>query len=132
MRQESTGLPSSKTAQAPHSPSSQPCFVPVWPRSSRRTSSKVLYGANETSVSSPFSVNRICAVFCDSMGSVVTFNHLAKVSPDRCALFFVLRNRPADSAMPFPLKGKPLQIIWFGQQTSDQIIRKSLRDLRRR
>jgi hypothetical protein len=28
-RQESTGLPFRRTAQAPHSPSSQPCFVPV-------------------------------------------------------------------------------------------------------
>jgi len=28
-------------------------------------------------------MNRICAVFCDSMGNVVKFNHLAEVLPDR-------------------------------------------------
>jgi hypothetical protein len=31
-------------------------------------------------------VNRICAVFCDSMGNVVKFNHLAEVLPDRCEI----------------------------------------------
>ena len=41
-RHESTALPSSRTAQAPHSPNSQPCFVPVCPMSSRKTSSSVL------------------------------------------------------------------------------------------
>src|SRR5207249_12283009 len=29
-------------------------------------------------LSSPFSMNRICEVFCDSMGSMVTFNHPRK------------------------------------------------------
>jgi len=28
-------------------------------------------------------MNRICAVFCDSMGNVVKFNHLAEVLPAR-------------------------------------------------
>ena len=38
-RQASTTWPSRSTEQAPHSPSPQPSFVPVSPRSSRRTSS---------------------------------------------------------------------------------------------
>src|SRR3954447_11788309 len=59
-RHDSTGSPSSSTVQAPHSPSSQPCLVPVRPRSSRRTSSKVLYGAKETGVSSPLRLHCRC------------------------------------------------------------------------
>src|SRR5947208_11726377 len=58
-RQESTGVPSSSTVQVPHSPSSQPCFVPVKPRSSRNTSSSVLCGAKATSTCSPFSSKAI-------------------------------------------------------------------------
>jgi hypothetical protein len=45
-----------------------------------------LYGAKETSVSSSFSVKRICEVFCDSMGSVVMVNHFAKEVLDCCVL----------------------------------------------
>src|SRR5688572_32921430 len=56
VRQERCGSPSTSTAQAPHSPSSQPCLVPVRPSSSRSTSSSVLYGANETSAGSPFTL----------------------------------------------------------------------------
>src|SRR5881409_884197 len=56
-KQDSTGMPSTSTVQVPHSPSSQPCFVPVRPRSSRRTSSSVLWGAKATSTYSPFSSN---------------------------------------------------------------------------
>src|SRR6185503_10545288 len=63
VRQERRGSPSTSTAQAPHSPSSQPCLVPVRPRSSRSTSSSVLYGANETSSVSPLTVSPRCA-FC--------------------------------------------------------------------
>ena len=48
VRHDSTGSPSMSTAQAPHSPSSQPCLVPVRLRSSRITSSSVLYGAKAT------------------------------------------------------------------------------------
>src|SRR3989338_7893663 len=59
-RQESTGIPSTSTVQVPHSPSSQPCLVPVRPRSSRRTSRSVLWGAKETWVSSPFRRNVTC------------------------------------------------------------------------
>src|SRR6185503_15081772 len=60
IRQESTERPSTSTAHVPHSPSSQPCFVPVRLRSSRRTSSSVLCGAKATSTCSPLSVNPIC------------------------------------------------------------------------
>ena len=41
-RHESCGSPSTSTVQAPHSPSSQPCLVPVSCRSSRSSSSSVL------------------------------------------------------------------------------------------
>src|SRR2546428_8037704 len=61
-RQDSTGAPSTSTVQVPHSPSSQPCFVPVSPRSSRRTPSSVLWGANATSTGSPFSSSAIFAL----------------------------------------------------------------------
>ena len=37
--QASRGWPSTSTVQAPHSPPSQPCLVPVRPSSSRSTSS---------------------------------------------------------------------------------------------
>ena len=46
-------VPLTSTAQVPHSPNSQPCLVPVSPKSSWRTSSKVLCGAKRTSVGSP-------------------------------------------------------------------------------
>src|ERR1700676_2901394 len=61
VRQESCGMPSTNTVQHPHSPSSQPCLVPVSPRSSRTTSKSVLWGANETSIGSLFTVRRIWA-----------------------------------------------------------------------
>src|SRR5215475_13217585 len=60
-RHESTGRPSTNTAQHPHSPNSQPCFVPVSPRSSRSTSRSVLCGANATSTCSPLTRNNRCA-----------------------------------------------------------------------
>src|ERR1044071_6729105 len=66
MRHDNTERPPTSTAQVPHSPSSQPCFVPVKFRSSRSTSSRVLCGAKATSVSSPLRVKRMCA-FCLSV-----------------------------------------------------------------
>src|SRR5688572_8249661 len=63
-RQESCGSPSRRTAQAPHSPSSQPCLVPVRPKSSRSTSSSVLYGANVASRVSPFTLSASCWLRC--------------------------------------------------------------------
>src|SRR6201988_5423271 len=56
IRQERIERPSTRSAQVPHSPSSQPCLVPVRFRSSRKTSSSVLCGAKATSVCSPLSV----------------------------------------------------------------------------
>src|SRR2546427_11400223 len=61
-KQDSTGMPSTSTVQVPHSPSSQPCFVPVRPRSSRSTSSRVLCGAEPSSAGSPFSLSAIFAL----------------------------------------------------------------------
>src|SRR5712691_3483049 len=52
-RQDRNGVPSTSTPQVEHSPSSHPCLVPVSPRSSRRTSSSVLYGGTMTAMSSP-------------------------------------------------------------------------------
>src|SRR5687768_7519046 len=60
IRHERIERPSTSTAHVPHSPSSQPCFVPVRLRSSRRTSSSVLCGAKATSTYSPLRVNPIC------------------------------------------------------------------------
>src|SRR6185503_8344882 len=55
-RHESTGVPSTSTVHVPHSPSSQPCLVPVSPRSSRRTSRRVLWTGTRTSWASPLTV----------------------------------------------------------------------------
>src|ERR687890_209352 len=60
IRQERIERPSTSTAQVPHSPSSQPCLVPVRFRSSRKTSSSVLCGAKATSVCSPLSLKLMC------------------------------------------------------------------------
>src|SRR3989442_345976 len=60
-RHDSTGWSSSRTAHAPHSPSSQPCFVPHRFRSSRSTSRSVLYGAKAISVASRLTVSVMCA-----------------------------------------------------------------------
>src|SRR6185436_2809439 len=60
IRHERIERPSTSTAHVPHSPSSQPCFVPVRFRSSRKTSSSVGCGAKATSVCSPLSVKRMC------------------------------------------------------------------------
>ena len=43
---ESTGSPSTSTVQAPHSPSSQPFFVPVRPRSYLITSAREWLGVD--------------------------------------------------------------------------------------
>src|SRR5215475_8159271 len=56
-RHESMRRPSTSTAQHPHSPNSQPCFVPVSLRSSR----SVLCGENATSTCSPLTRNTMCA-----------------------------------------------------------------------
>src|SRR6185436_2869060 len=60
IRHDRIERPSTSTAHVPHSPSSQPCFVPVRFKSSRKTSSSVLCGAKATSVCSPLSVKSMC------------------------------------------------------------------------
>src|SRR5215208_3342906 len=60
IRHERIERPSTRIAQVPHSPSSQPCLVPVRFRSSRKTSSSVLCGAKATSVCSPLRVKLMC------------------------------------------------------------------------
>src|ERR1044071_6519388 len=60
MRHERIERPSTSTAHVPHSPNSQPCFVPVRFKSSRKTSSSVLCCAKATSVCSPLSVKCMC------------------------------------------------------------------------
>ena len=57
-RHESTGAPSSRTVQAPHSPSPQPSFVPVSARSSRRTSRSRRMPGTSSSTASALTVNR--------------------------------------------------------------------------
>ena len=54
---EVTGLPSTSTVQARHWPSPQPYFVPVRPRSSRRTSSSVRRRSGRNACGFPFRVN---------------------------------------------------------------------------
>src|SRR5450759_3309534 len=57
-RQLSLGTSSIRTVQAPHSPVSQPCLVPVSRRSSRSTSISVAYGLTSTSRSWPLTERR--------------------------------------------------------------------------
>ena len=55
-RQEQTSRPSIMTLQAPQSPEPQPSLLPVRPRSSRSTSSRVWPGSQRNSVGSPLMV----------------------------------------------------------------------------
>src|SRR5712664_1415344 len=57
-RQLSTTSPSIRTEHAPHSPSPQPSFVPVTPRSSRSTSSNRREPTTSTYSGDPLSVKR--------------------------------------------------------------------------
>ena len=59
MRQESTATSSTRTVQAPHSPTRQHSFVPVSPRSSRRTSRSVWCGAISIDRLRPLTVSSI-------------------------------------------------------------------------
>src|SRR5207249_11874660 len=68
-RHESTGAPSTSTVHVPHSPSSQPCLVPMRSRSSRRTSSSVLWTGTSSSRDSPLTV-RLRRMFIGSRPSV--------------------------------------------------------------
>ena len=54
--QASTGVPSTSTVHAAHSPSPQPGLVPVRPRSDRSTARRVPDGAGLSSRGSPFTM----------------------------------------------------------------------------
>src|SRR3954452_213802 len=57
VRQEQTGAPSTRTVQAPQSPASQPIFVPIRPRSSRKTCDRRFVAAAATRTSLPLTLN---------------------------------------------------------------------------
>jgi hypothetical protein len=59
MMQEGTARPSSRMVQAPHSPSSQPRFVPVRCISLRKKSTMVMFTGASASTGSPFRVKWI-------------------------------------------------------------------------
>src|SRR5262245_46309462 len=82
-RHDSTGSPSTSTVQVPHSPSSQPCLVPVRPRSSRRTSSRVLCTGTSTSWSSPLTLRtrRVFVETGDANDSLTMNNNLKILNP---------------------------------------------------
>ena len=65
IRQELTDTPSTMTVQVPQSPTSQPSFAPVRPRSSRSIFSSVVSGATLADLDSPFTVSST------NMGSVL-------------------------------------------------------------
>src|SRR5262249_29439844 len=71
--QEYTGLPSNRTVQAPHSPRSQPIFVPVKPKWSRRTSTSVQRSSISMLRRTPFTVRRM-VVRGTALGCVVAFD----------------------------------------------------------
>src|SRR4030095_634589 len=96
IRHESTGAPSTSTAQVPHSPSSQPCLVPVRPMSSRKTSNKVLLISVATSWVSPLTQS------CNSV--------LVSLPPAPFFLIFlipVLTSRLFDNALGTLLSSHP-------------------------
>src|SRR5664280_2413242 len=64
VRQDSAGLSSISTVQAPHSPPSQPVLVPVRPIFSRRKSSNRMLSATASARSRPLSVNSRSRVKC--------------------------------------------------------------------
>src|SRR5262245_15515131 len=61
VRQASVGTPSTSTVQAPHSPSSQPCLVPVSSNCSRSTSSSVRWTGTAIVWDSPLTAKVICS-----------------------------------------------------------------------
>src|ERR1043165_1424323 len=98
-RQDSTGSPSSSTVQAPPPPSSQPCFVPVRPKSSRSASRSVLYDATNPSEGSPFRMRLQRTLPAISLGP--------KQSPP---LLYAQKAKVANGDFPevtFPLSRRP-------------------------
>src|SRR5258705_13788459 len=57
IRQARTGVPSTSTVRAPHTPCSQPAWAPVSSSSSRRQSSRLVRGSTATVRASPLTVN---------------------------------------------------------------------------
>ena len=70
-RQEQTGCPSNKTVQAPQSPASQPTFVPVRPKRSRRTRDSRSAGGTATDTLRPLTtkLRSACAL---GLGGLIT------------------------------------------------------------
>src|SRR5258708_22443925 len=97
-RHDNTGRPSTKTVQVPHSPSSQPCLVPVRPRSSRSTSSSVLWAAKLTSHGSPFRSKRMRG----SLSAGACGVHPKALSGHRAPAFFSPPHRPERPQTPPP------------------------------
>ena len=62
IRHERTGLPSTMTVHAPQTPCSQPTWVPVRSRSSRRKSASVLRASTEPLRGAPFTVTVISII----------------------------------------------------------------------
>src|ERR1041385_9264104 len=91
IRHDKIERPSTNTAHVPHSPNSQPCFVPVRFRSSRKTSSSVLCGAKATSVCSPLSVKWICFLLWS--GNVFLLHLIQNQIVDQSCLADVRRHR---------------------------------------
>src|SRR3974390_566747 len=87
VRQESAGLSSMSTVQAPHSPPSQPVLVPVNPSFSRRKSRSKTLSATASVRSGPLSVNsskRVKGLFPDgSYESRLIFLRLRHTSRPR-------------------------------------------------
>src|SRR3974377_766519 len=90
VRQESAGLSSMSTVQAPHSPPSQPVLVPVNPSFSRRKSSSKTLSATASVRSRPLSVNsrkRVKRFFpdgaFDSRLIFLQLRHTSRPSPSR-------------------------------------------------
>src|SRR6266550_3367906 len=84
IKQDKIERPSTRMVHVPHSPNSQPCLVPVNPRSSRRTSSSVLCGAKATSAVSPLRVNEMwafCLLVCDIVLSKELFYFVVTNDP---------------------------------------------------
>ena len=62
VRQPRTISPSTRTVQAPHTPCSQPTWLPVSPSVSRTKSTSVVRGSTDSATASPFTVMRISSM----------------------------------------------------------------------
>ena len=100
--------PSTRTVQAPHSPTRQHSFVPVSPRSSRRTSRRVCCAATSRTRVRPFTVT--------SMGMRRHRRHHA--SPSRCSngRSRCARRARAPAASPAGSQGSPASTAAMGWQ----------------